>query len=359
MILQRYVLKQLLVSLCFAAGGILFVLLPAILVNAVHKVGSAGLDALWGYLPLVLAELVPYLLPLGFLLAVVTTFGRLAADREWTAVRMAGINPIRLLLPCGLVAIVLATGTDWLTSTVAPNWALRQQRYRREVLANVIKHFGPGRTEVRVPGFFLTAARRDPDHPVFYQAHISILQPGGGNEDPRDKWIYADRVSLVLDGNHLVVDLENARLIKGEEEGKGSLRFRLDLDQLAQVKASDPNRPKFLSSGEMRRRLATTEVTEEERGELTYEIHRRHSLAATYVLFLLLGFPTGIRLRRGTQLAAFAAAVAYAIVYYVLSLRLAQQLFMSGTLSAAFAPWITNAIACPLGAFLSWKVLRK
>lgn len=358
MILQRYVLKQLLVALCFAAGGILFVLMPAILVNAVHKVGSAGLVALRGYLPLVLADLVPYLLPLGFLLAVVTTFGRLAADREWTAVRMAGINPVKLLVPCAVVAIVLAVATDWLTSTVAPQWAFQQRVYRRTVFANAFKNFSPGRTELRIPGFFLNAARRDPEHPVFYEAHISILEHGD-DEDAQDTWIYADRVSLMLQGNELVVDLQNMRLIKGGDTARISSTLRLNLDDLLQVKESDPNRPKFLSSGEMRRRLLAGEGTPEEREEFTYEIHRRHALSATYLLFLLLGFPTGIRLKSGTQLAAFAAAVGYAIVYYVLSLRLAQQFYTSGILPAAFAPWIINSIAAPIATFMSWKVLRK
>ena len=38
-------------------------------------------------------ELAPYLLPMAFLLGVVSTYGRLAAERELVAIRMAGIHP--------------------------------------------------------------------------------------------------------------------------------------------------------------------------------------------------------------------------------------------------------------------------
>ncbi len=360
--LQRYVLKQLLFALLIAGGGLLFVLLPALLVNAVHKVGSAGLLALVLYLPLVLADLVPYLLPLSFLLAVVTTFGRMAAEREWTAVRMAGIHPARLLIPGVVVAVLLGIGTDWLASTLAPTWKYRQRDYKRTVLQNAIRNFSPGRTEVRIPGFYLTAARRDPVKPVFYDAQISIIRKGKESGADDSVWMVAERVGFELDekGDALVVRLHEARVIKGDVGLMNeSPTIRIDFDDLIQPNKKNPDRPKFLASSEMSRRIEAGKISKQDADEYTYEIQRRHALAATYLLFLLIGFPTGIRLKSGTQLAAFAAAVAYAIAYYVLSLRLAQQLFLSETLPPALAPWITNAIGGLIGGFFTLKVLRE
>lgn len=360
MTLQRYVLKQLLIAIAFAVGGILFVLMPAILVNAVHKVGSAGLFALAFYLPLVLADLVPYIFPLGFLLAVVTTFGRMAADREWTAVRMAGIQPAKLLLPGLGIAILLGLGTDWLASSLAPSWKYKQRDYKRTVMQNAVKRFSPGRTEVRIPGFFLTAARRDPKQPIFYEAHISISRPGDDGQSDRSFWMFAERVGFELDGNVLIVRLSQARLIKGEQKlANEAPTFRIDLDEILRASGEDPTRAKFMTSGAMRDSIDGGALEDSKREEYVYEIHRRHALGATYLLFLLLGFPTGVRLRSSTQLAAFSVAVAYAIAYYVLSLRLAQQLHTSGTLPPALAPWITNIVGVAIGAFFSWKVVRE
>lgn len=360
MTLQRYVLKQFLLALAFSLAGISFVLLPAILVNAVNKVGSAGLVALLGYLPLVVADLVPYIAPLAFLLAVVSTYGRMAAEREWTAVRAAGIHPANLLLPCALVALVLGAGTDWLASTLAPAWKLEQRNYKSAAVKEAVKRLAPGRTEFRVPGFFLKAARRDPVHPIFYQAYVSILQKAGSEGGRKDLWAYADSVSFVLRDNVLWVYLANSRVIKGGDESKaaGVVEYQINLDELLKPDLNDPTRPRFMRSSDMRERIAQGKAGEST-DDYVYEIHRRHALAATYLLFLLLGFPTGILLRSGTQLAAFAVAVAYAIAYYVLSLRLADQLFATAVLPPAVAPWVTNALGGAVGAWLTLRVVRR
>ena len=44
------------------------------------------------FMPLLLSEFVPYVLPVCFLLAVVSTYGRLEADGEWTAIQMSGMQ---------------------------------------------------------------------------------------------------------------------------------------------------------------------------------------------------------------------------------------------------------------------------
>jgi lipopolysaccharide export system permease protein len=361
MILQRYILRQLLTALLFAVGGLLFVLLPAILVNAVHKVGSAGLYALAKYLPLLFADLLPYILPLGFLLAVVSTFGRLAADRELTAIRMAGINPAKLMLPCVAVAALLGAGNNWIASSLAPNWKYMQRNYKRQVLESAVRLLSPGRTEVRIPGFFLKAARRDPVEPaVFYEAHISVFRKGEGEDPGSDLWMYADRVGFVFEGDLLHIEMRKARMIKGTSKIKSdSPTLTFDMNDLLEPTTEDRDRPKFLPSEEMQRRIDEGEVEGATVDQYTYEIHRRYALSATYLLFLLIGLPTGIRLRSGTQLAAFAAAVGYAIVYYVLSLQLGRQLFVSGMLSAVAASWITNAIGCAFGLTYTIRVLRE
>ncbi len=360
MIIQRYVFKQLVSAIVFSVGAILFVLVPALLVSTVHKIGTAGLGALTGYLPLVFADLVPYIVPLGFLLAVVTTFGRLAADREWTAIRSAGINPFRLLTPCLIVAGTLVVGTNWLASEFSPAWKLRQRTFRREALENAVKRLSPGQTNLQFPGFFLSAASRDPDRPVFYEANISILEQNSGSGEGQDLWMYADVVSFSFEGKLLIASFTNPVVISGAIAATNEgAEFSFDLDAMLDAKPYNPYRAKYVKSSEIRRRIKAGEVDEADLDEFVYEMHRRHALSATYLLFLLLGIPTGVRLRSSTQLAAFGSAIAYAMVYYVLSLQLARQLFQSGTLSAEIAPWIINVVGGVIGTVACFRVMRR
>ena len=57
--LQLYVLRQLLVSLTFSVGGLLFVALPGIAVSTVHRLPGADAVVLLRYIPLVLMTLAP------------------------------------------------------------------------------------------------------------------------------------------------------------------------------------------------------------------------------------------------------------------------------------------------------------
>ena len=117
-----YLLRQIVTSLLFGVGAVLVLAVPGIAVSTVHKIPNPDIGLLAGYLPVVFQTLAPYLLPLCFLLAVVATYGRLASDREWTAIQMAGFHPARILMPGLLVAVGL-TGLTWWQRERAP-WAL-------------------------------------------------------------------------------------------------------------------------------------------------------------------------------------------------------------------------------------------
>jgi lipopolysaccharide export system permease protein len=81
-------------------------------------------------------------------------------------------------------------------------------------------------------------------------------------------------------------------------------------------------------------------------------VHRRYALSATCLLFLILGAPTGLILRRGTQLGALAAGVGYALLYYLLSMRFGKTLGESGTIPEWVAAWSTTVLGALAGLFL-------
>jgi lipopolysaccharide export LptBFGC system permease protein LptF len=76
-------------------------------------------------------------------------------------------------------------------------------------------------------------------------------------------------------------------------------------------------------------------------------------------MFLLLGIPTGLLLRRGTQLGALSVAVGYALLYYVLAMRLARDLGSDQVLPPLFAAWSVDIAGSVVGAWLLYKALRQ
>ena len=342
--LQTYVLRQLVVSLAFALAGISFVIFPGLTVSAAHKLQGAGVEALVRYMPLLAIDLVPYPVPMAFLLAVVSTFGRLAADNEWTALRMAGVHPLRMLLPGLLVAAVLSVGTAWLVSSVSPAWKHKQRLFKRQALSTALKTLYPGRTSIHIGDFYLNSFRRRGNQ----FEEVLVYLPGTGERDAAK--LVSDVAHIDLRGDVLVMEFENARWVQGGGDVTiANPVIELPLDSLVEEDTVPRNRAKFMGNLEILEAVRSGELEPGRAREFTYEFHKRLALSFTYVLFLLLGAPTGVWLRKGTQLGALAVAVLYAIFYYVFSMQIGKELALFGAVPTYAAAWSTTAVGMLFG----------
>ena len=78
--LDVYILRQLAVAFAISAGGILFIALPGIAVTAVSRLAGVSTVAILKFIPMVVAGFMPHVLPIAFLISVVATYGRMAAE---------------------------------------------------------------------------------------------------------------------------------------------------------------------------------------------------------------------------------------------------------------------------------------
>lgn len=365
MTLFLYVLRLLCAAVVISAGGLFFIAIPGIVVSAVHTLGGVNMGALLGFLPIVLVDLVPYLLPIGFLLALVSTYGRLASDNEWTAINMAGVHPVRMVWPALLVALVLGGFSHWLSTEVSPGLSFAKREYARNILVGSFRNVNPGRTEVQFNDFYLSAQARDPNSNTFRDVTIHLPAKARGTaaktgESQAGRTILADVATFSFPSDCMRIDLERPRSAdEGHDVHVGHLAFEVDVDDLLQIKPKNRREWKYQNSRELSRMLAAGELAEKDVRGATYEWHRRNTLTATYFMFILLGVPTGLLLRRGTQLGALAAAVGYALLYYLLSIRLGKTLTGWGMIPPAVGAWATTAIGSTAGLFLCWKAFRK
>lgn len=368
MTLLLYVLRLLSAAVVVSAGGLFFIAIPGIVVSAVHKLGGVNMAALLGFLPLVLVDLVPYLLPIGFLLALVSTYGRLAADNEWTAIAMAGFHPLRMLIPAGVVALALGAASHYLSTEVSPGVSFLKREYARKILVDSFRDVNPGRTEVAFRDFYLSAQSRDPRTNIFRDVTIHLPakartvdgKPAAKAESTAGYTVLADVAAFSFPGDRMRIDLTRPRSaderfdFKVERSG-----IEIDIDALLQIKPKDRRSWRFQTSRDLAGMLERGEVAEKDLRLARYELHRRNATTATYFLFILLGVPTGLLLRRGTQLSALAAAVGYALAYYLLSMRLGKTLAGWGAVHPAVAAWATTAVGALAGLLLCWKAFRK
>lgn len=363
-LLQRYLLRQVLMGFLIAAGGMAFMAIPGIAVNAVHKLDGGSIALVLGYLPLVVTELVPYLVPVGFLLAIVASYGRLAADNEWTAISMAGVRPWRMLTPTLMLGSILALGTFWILSEVSPNLRKEKRSYLQSAAVESFKNLAPGRTSIRIADFYLGAAHRAEDG-SFLDARIHVpFSEEDDEEGGEPQTLFAKRVSFAFRDNLMFVNLvEPETMFVGrdtvERSENGVTDLIVDLDRIFGVKKNDWTKPKYLSTREIWRALREGEVPEEKQRVFRYEAQRRMALSASLILFVLLGAPTGLLLRRGTQLGAMTAAVVYALLYYLVAINIGKQVANGTDLPVALAAWAGNGVGFAVACVLLRKALRQ
>src|SRR3954451_20223328 len=123
-IIDRYLIRQLVVNLLFAIVVLSFVLvignifrkLLPLLVN--HDL---PVEYVVGFVAYVLPFSLIFTIPWGLLTAVLLVFGRLSADNELTALRSNGVSITRICVSLAAIALVCTGICLWLNVIVAPD----------------------------------------------------------------------------------------------------------------------------------------------------------------------------------------------------------------------------------------------
>lgn len=353
MLLPLYVLRQLLFAFLIAAAGMLFVALPGLAVAAVHKLAGVGTLAVVRYLPLAVGVFVPYVTPVAFLLAVVATFGRLAADREWLAMQVSGVNPYRILGPVLLFGLGVGAGTYAMNAEILPRMKYQQKVFQVRALQDAIRNLNPGRTELNFGDFYLSAGRRVGQ--TFRDCFIEIP----GTEGKQEQSILADSVLFDFDETHMIVELRDWQFVRGSGRSRIEFgEFRVPITALVERNTRASGR-RYMTSGELLASLRDPSLTARSRRAGWFELHQRVTSAVSCLAFVLLGVPTGLWLRSGTRMSALAVAVGYALAYWVVSMRLGKQLSISGSLPVVVGAWGPVTLAALAGVVMTWRAFRR
>jgi lipopolysaccharide export system permease protein len=133
---QRYVLREV-VQTWLAVTGVLVAILVS---NQLSRVLGQAADNQYGrhvvfdLIALGAVMNLSVIVPVGLLLAVVLTLGRLYHDSEMAALQACGFGPVRLLAPLFCFAAVIAVGLGWLSFFQVPRADQQAQLLRQSAL---------------------------------------------------------------------------------------------------------------------------------------------------------------------------------------------------------------------------------
>lgn len=317
-----------------------------------------------GYLfTLIIPPTLTFAVPVGVLVGVLLGMSRMSADGEVVAMRSAGLQTRRLLVPVTLFALmamaVTAAATLWLTPRSISETYRILNRLLAEQLTAEIK---PRVFEESFPNRVFYVGDVLPGPVVrwrnVFMADLRPAEERSGTGDRGDQ----PRITIARDAI-ATPDLMNNRIqlsmVDGSshEAGKNpSDYYNTEFptgEQVLDAKAPDREVAKAFTS------MNTPQLLVEARNsvEAQIELHQRLALPFACLLLALVGMPLGISTRKGGRSGAFVLTVFIAFLYYMALISLIG-MAKQERMPVALAVWTPNVALALAGLFLIARLER-
>jgi len=361
--LRRYVLREFFSSF-FPMIVLLtnFMLFGKTIVEVVDRdvpIIAIGRVGIW-----LVPEVLTYTVPMSFLLACLTAFGRLASDREMLAMRAAGINIIFLCLPVNILALLLSLTLVILNSTFLPHLQHKSLVEAIRMAAVYPAHVVPEGEWLDVfDGLRLHVARKDP----LTQRLLNVTIE---KEQERGRMIIIQAVSAEIQGSlekgdlHLIMnDVTITQNAEGNESiYKGDFRTwdqRLSVKEVMRVKKGlrpgDMNIPELWDRVRHYEKYSAIEKGRERREIFRCKLHEKFSRPFAVFIVTLVGIPLAIGARTGGRATSFGFGFFIIASYYLLMLP-GQTLAEEEKIPAFVGMWLSNATLATVGLMLYGKI---
>jgi LPS export ABC transporter permease LptG/LPS export ABC transporter permease LptF len=324
-VLDRYVYREMLPVFGLAVGVFTFLhVLDQLQHFSNVAVSGAPLRLVLKLWFLLLVSFLSHTLPMGLLLAVVMTAGRLASDLEVVALSASGVSPLRLFRPfligALVVALMMAALTIWVNPWASTAFFRNVLELRRHAAVPLIQE----RTFTRFGNLVVYADRMELSTSALRGVLIA---------DERDAETFA---IITAPRGQLIDDLQRQRTILRLTDGtvhesrRGSpdwyrvTRFEL-YDAPFDVAAPVTEAQKELGA---QRTRSTWDLVQSTRAldftlrsdnvtSFVLELHRRLTSPLAPIVFAMVAFPLGIQLHRGGRAVAAVAGIIIYLVHHV------------------------------------------
>ncbi|HYB43518.1 MAG TPA: LPS export ABC transporter permease LptF, partial [Candidatus Methylomirabilis sp.] len=357
-ILDRYVWKEIAPPFAIGVGVFTFFLFIDRIYQLTNLVITKNVPShlVFTLLLFLLPGFLTLTLPMALLVAVLLSCGRLAGDLEVTALKAAGVSPVRVLRPFVVAGVVVTLLISLLTLIVNP-WAVGA--FQRQLFTILQTRASTGVQEHTFSAAF--------GQIVIYVEEMTpsnLALKGVLVSDERDP--LHSRIILAREGR-LLSDEANRRItlrfLRGsinEADLNDPTRFRYTAFTLYDMNlpvespltvGKDEKPERLLPLGELLRTADDLKRQGQVVAPYYVEFHKRFALPVAALVFVLVGFPLGVRTHRGGRGSALASSFIVVVAYYILFTAL-ENLALSRRLPAPVAIWLPNFIFGLMGLAL-------
>ena len=353
-IIDRYIGRELFTSMSLGLGFFTFVLLTKSIPKLIELVLSKGVP-LGSAARLLLYMLPPLLVlttPMALLLAVIATYGRLAADQELTALKAAGCTLYRLALPALAIGIVAMSITA-VSSIYGVPWAAQGFRELLFLLTRTRATIGIQEQVFNddFHGLILYTHRLNDANGVMEGVFVVDTRD---EQNPRTITARRGRVAPDDRQNTVVLELQegSTHVIPegklGHYQLSGFQTLRLALSVTDPRSEVTERRPEEMTISDLLATVQERAATGGKTADLLVSFHQRFAAPAACLVFILLGTPLAIRIRRSGRGVSLGLTFGLALVYYILMV-FGQGMGKNGIIPPFWGVWLPNFLLGGIG----------
>ncbi|MDP8238197.1 MAG: LptF/LptG family permease [Candidatus Hatepunaea meridiana] len=372
LILAGYILKEHIAPFIYGLTLIVFIFMMNLVFQMLGRVAGKGIS-IWvilEYFSLNLAWIIALAVPMAVLIATLSAFGRLSGDGEITALRSSGISPTRLMRPVMVAAFIITIGIGLFN-----NYLLPRMNHRTKVLLNDISRkkptvsIDPGIFSFSIPKYVLRAV--EVDQMAGYMKDISIFD---NHEPDRSSTITAmeGQLRFVEEEERILMMLNDGEIHRQSKDDPDvyevtsfdSALFRVEAPGMVMKRGSSGYRgERELSAGEMLQRVNKMKEkggVHNKRRIAAYmvEIHKKFSIPAACIIFVLIGTPLGVMAHKGGLGLSGGISLLFFVIYWAF-LDNGEILADRGHISPVVAMWSPNVLLGFVGIWLLWLAKRR
>lgn len=402
-LLSRYILRAHIGPFLLAFSIITFVLVMDFIFEIANLIVSKGLGIFLviEIFVLNLAWIVALSLPMSVLVATLMAFGRLSSDNEITGFRAGGVSFYRLLSPVLLAGCLLTLGHLYFLDRVLP-----EANYHARSLMNDVHQARPtlgfreGSFMDEIQGYSILVDRISPTTNEVSSITIYETRTSGM---PRILTAQRGELDLNADGSVITLTLFNGELHQQDEKtpgryykevfakqrvllrgeprgvqrsGAGDRTDReLSIDKMASMVdewRSEINERRAL----IQQAQSELEKTPEERAKIEkdarividshqqqingyqVEIHKKYAIPIACLVFILIGGPLGMTIRRSGMGLSVGVSLIFFLIYWVCLIG-GEELANRNLLSPILAMWGANILIGLPGVYLVVRIARE
>lgn len=370
-LLDRYLLRELLVPLVYCLAGFLLLWLAFNLFTELDDLQDLKLQAgdIAEYYLVKMPEFLPVGLPVTLLLALLYTLTNLTRHNEITAIRTAGVSMWRLSAPYFVVGTATSIGLFALNEFWVAGSAERADRIKNRH-TTVAKD--PSETYLKHDLVFISPAGREWHAALYNQKAVQMdnVQVNWTQEDGARWWLYAER-AIYSNGSWTFL---NKRVYRDSiNSGAAPVPVpQIDLERLPKFTLTPEQIDvEITMAGRLSLRNSANEnipvseildyfrhhpkLPRDIRHLLQTRLHSRLASPWVCLVVVFIALPFGAAPGRRNIFAGVAGSVFLCFGYFVL-LQLCQALGTSGRIAPLLAAWLPNVIFTTTGAWLTTRV---